>query len=226
MGDCDVPLFCIYIKQQNMIIGISAKAHSGKDLVGDYLVDKYGFKKVKFADKLKEIVALCLSVPRDMLENQEYKETILPSEWWVFEIPNLEGGVTVYPYEKYKDEYHEKFLVKVTPRWLLQKIGTECFRNIISPMFWVNALFASFVDGVDYVITDVRFPNEADKVKESGGTLIRLNRDGCLLSSHKSEIALDSYDFDSVVDNNGTKEELYAKIDEILYGIRGDNRKG
>lgn len=200
-----------------MIIGISAKANSGKDLVGDYLVSKYGYKKVKFADKLKDILSICLSIPREKLEDHEYKETTLPESWWVFEIPNTDRGVTVYPYLKYKEEYNEKFLVKVTPRWLLQRIGTDCFRCVISPDFWVNALFCSMEEGNNYVITDVRFPNEADMVKSNGGMLIRLNRAGYIFSNHISETALDCYDgFDHVVENNGTIDELYKKIDDIV----------
>lgn len=95
-------------------------------------------------------------------------------------------------------------------------------------------LKATKVNACNWIITDVRFPNEANAIKERGGIIIRVNRnEGCkpcsmiplykcneceysTQSKHPSETALDNYTFDEVIDNNGTIEELIVKLKEIL----------
>jgi len=98
----------------------------------------------------------------------------------------------------------------MTPRKLLQLLGTEAGRNIIHPNIWVNALFADYVcddcgqkecptDEEDtgqmihrsfprWIITDVRFPNEVKAVKERGGIMIRVNRGGFSITDGKETI--------------------------------------
>lgn len=185
------------------------------------------------------------------------------------------------------EEDLENCLVKPTPRLLLQLIGTECGREILHPNLWVNSLFADYKNEYEWnvkiqrensskideflhkpkveegypnwIITDMRFPNEAKAVKDRNGILIRVNRPiqmlfngdrvitnenkkmkvitsdneikRCKLSDgnhykfselrlddkHPSETALDQYqDWDYVIDNNGTIENLVKKVKEIL----------
>ena len=70
----------------------------------------------------------------------------------------------------------------------------------------------------NWIITDVRFPNEAKAVKDRGGILIRINRPGFEnTGDHLSEIALDDYkNFDTIIINDGTIEDLSKKIKEFL----------
>lgn len=69
----------------------------------------------------------------------------------------------------------------------------------------------------NWVISDVRFPNEAEAIKDRGGILIRVERNTGNTEIHDSEIALDDYkDWNYVIDNNGTIEELIEKVKEIL----------
>jgi hypothetical protein len=84
----------------------------------------------------------------------------------------------------------------------------------------------------NWIVTDVRFPNEADAIKNRGGILIRINRNslskdkiknaiektnGYLPAEHESETALDNYNkFDYIVENNSSIEELINKINNIL----------
>lgn len=105
-----------------------------------------------------------------------------------------------------------------TIRQLLQKFGTEVGRNI-SPNLWVDALMNDYIkaklDGYeeDWIVTDVRFENEAEAIRENGGILIRLNRNTGSNDQHPSETALDNYkNFDLVIDNNGTIDELIDKV--------------
>lgn len=135
---------------------------------------------------------------------------------------------------------HEPYIErrKLTPRLILQLLGTECGREIIHPNLWVNSLFADYVgipqvgvgitENNDYkypnwIITDMRFPNELQAVKDRGGITIRVNRPGVIMNGigynaneHPSETALDYAEFDYIIDNNGTIEELIEKVKKVL----------
>lgn len=336
-----------------MIIGVSGKIGSGKDLVGiiinyltlDYLEDnpqyelqdyiedmnfneeRIGkFEIKKFADSLKDIVCILIGCTREQLEDREFKEKELGEEWWYYKY-----GESLYDYKTEKtllirvmnsefiepctEEDLENCLVKLTPRKLLQLLGTECGRNIIHPNIWVNALMSNYksiirfnrytgfthcgspdwLDVCDacnskisryvwkgqtscdsceekktfpnWIITDLRFPNELEAVKERGGITIRGNRiekgktykiqdkttkdvfeakadidyrdyDDVVLrcknnfihrlsdynilyeNQHPSETALDNTEFDYVIDNNGTIDDLIQKVKEILIKER------
>jgi len=108
------------------------------------------------------------------------------------------------------------YIVKLTPRKLLQLLGTEAGRNIIHPNIWVNALFASYLKDSNWVVTDVRFPNEAQAIKDRGGITIRVTRPGTATGNHPSEIALDDAKFKYEIINDGSMEELVKKVKEIL----------
>lgn len=178
------------------IMGISGKINSGKDEIGNiirYLTSgaevrggEYAYWKpslghltsdvaiiddwkiVKFADKLKECVAIMIGCKREDLENREFKETPLGPEW------QTEGS-----------------LEPSTPRKVLTQLGTELVRKNIHTNAWVNATMADYVHTnkiisykeVDptyampnWLITDVRFPNEAQSIKDRNGIIIRVIR--------------------------------------------------
>ncbi len=289
-----------------MIVGISGKIGSGKDEVGkiiQYLtctetqkhnINHYdwapgvlesasNWKIKKFAGKLKDIVCLLIGCTREQLEDQEFKNKELGEEWWRYKIHD--GSVFRWAtLEEYnKEGKYQKFIVKLTPRKLLQLLGTDCGRDIIHPNIWVNALFADYTPIMpqirrgrmtslaasnavkeatfnpkypNWIITDVRFPNEAQAIKDRGGIVIRVNRGGFNITDgkeivsnvietddlrgydefvyqdeasviyrtsewkrkteHPSETALDNAEFDYIIDNNGTIEELIEKVREIL----------
>ena len=240
------------------LIGISGKMGSGKDTVGKIIQDLTKIKNSssespthqikKFADKLKDIVCLLIGCTREQLEDREFKEKELGEEWWQYGLilENTRKPI-LYPSKKENIEKQLKvfdnakmYIDKLTPRKLLQLLGTEAGRQILHPNIWINALFADYnpkFKGVEYdnlnkyypnwIITDVRFPNEAQAIKDKSGILIRINRnnffydeDGkkCLLiNNHLSETALDDYkDFDHIIENNGSIEDLITKITNIF----------
>jgi hypothetical protein len=190
-----------------MIIGISGKIGSGKDtlsIVINYLADKsapdsfnrweqpleeYTYKNKKYAENLKCMVCFLIGCNRIDLEDREFKEKELGEEW--------DG---------------------LTPRKILQLLGTEAGREIIHPNIWVNSLFADYTTDSNWIITDVRFPNEAQAIKDRGGIIIRIERPGgeshCG-GAHASETALDDYDFDIVINNDGTIDELIDKVKQL-----------
>lgn len=200
-----------------MIIGISGKIGSGKDTVGGIIQmlaltndSKVYWEIKKYAGKLKEIACMLTGCTLEQLEDQEFKKLQIGPDW----------GMT----------YRE----------LLQKLGTEAMRNGLHENVWVNALFADYkaIGSIDkderkfhtltegdliypnWIITDMRFPNEFDAIKSRGGITIRVNRIRYISThsegEHESERALDNHNFDYVIDNNGSMSDLILKVREIL----------
>lgn len=97
-----------------------------------------------------------------------------------------------------------------------QKLGTEAIRNGLHTNAWVLALMADYDKIFNWIITDVRFPNEADVVKEHGGIVIRIDGDPAGVRArssrnlnHPSEISLDNYEnFDYRYMNNKSLDDL------------------
>lgn len=228
-----------------MLISLSGRMNSGKDTVGkiikiltssphfnnkaviDFLDrDLYDsdWEIKKFADKLKDIVCLLLNVDRKTLEDREFKEKELGPEW--DRIIASDGKIYL------PDEYPDLEYSKLTPRLLLQIMGTQIGREIIHPNLWGNALMSGYKPNwteetkqywkdklpeyPNWIITDTRFENELKAVKDRGGITIRVNRPGLVESNHLSETSLDSATFDYVIDNNSGTEELVEKVREIL----------
>ena len=208
------------------LIGISGKIGAGKDTVG-IIIRQLGFtnnggtwENMKFAGKLKIIASLLTGIPIEKFEDQEFKKTILGSEWGK---PTKQNPLNAI--EPFKDI---TFVEMMSVRDLLQKLGTEAMRNGLHENVWVNALFADYSEDKQWVITDVRFPNEFKAIKEKGGIVIRVVRPHGYtdpntgehkeipLSYHPSETALDGHEFDYVIENKGSLIELIDKVKDIL----------
>lgn len=118
-------------------------------------------------------------------------------------------------------------LQKYTVRGFLQRLGTEAIRDTMHPNAWVNALFADFKCGStdgdnwfcdNWIITDCRFPNEAQAIVDKGGIVIRVTRPGeNLADAHPSETSLDNWKFDTVIENSGSIEDLRDKVAIFLH---------
>jgi hypothetical protein len=160
------------------------------------------WKIKKFADKLKDIVCLLINCTREQLEDADFKEKELGEEWNKWRISCSSDYHTEKKFFNTKEEclnfkefetswlWDEPILIKLTPRLLLQLLGTDCGRNLIHPNIWINSLMNEYksitlVDGHSskdvypnwWIITDVRFPNELEAVKSRKGITIRVNRD-------------------------------------------------
>ena len=179
-----------------MIIGLSGYARSGKDTVADHLVNTYGFTQKSFAAKMKEaIYTLNPIVHSDSIGEFRYQSL-----------------VDVYGLDKVKEDYPEV-------RRLLQVFGTEVGRSMFGDNFWVD-LTLNNLKSFHTVISDVRFKNEAEAIRKSGGQIWRVNRVGVgPVTGHVSEIDLDDYDFDFVLNNDTTIESLYAMADKGISSI-------
>ena len=111
-----------------------------------------------------------------------------------------------------------------TAREFLQRLGGTA-RDVLGVNVWVDAAVRCMDPNAPVVFTDARFLSEADEIRSRGGLVLRVNRpgvgpavaaDGTI---HKSETALDKYDFDHVVVNDGTVQDLHRTIAAIV-GLR------
>lgn len=210
-----------------MIIGINGKIGSGKDTIGA-IIQKLcitnncdQFENKKFAGKLKEIASILTGIPSIRFEDQDFKKTLLGSEW---------GTVKKNPLNAITPFSDINFNNLMSVRELLQKLGTEAMRDGLHTNVWVNALFANYSNKSNWVITDMRFPNELKAIEDKDGITIRVVRpkpqEMFLMNSttvidtripeHPSEIALDDAKFDYEIINDGTLEELVKKVSDVL----------
>jgi hypothetical protein len=138
------------------IIGLLGFIGSGKDTVSDILVEDHGFIKESFAGSVKDAVSTIFGWDRSLLEgdteeSRNFRET--PDAWW-----------------------SDKFGAPVTPRNILQLMGTESCRNVFHTDIWIFATQRRICIGKNYVISDVRFPNEMHFIRSMGGKIIRVSR--------------------------------------------------
>lgn len=205
-----------------MIIGIVGFIGSGKDTVADYLVETHNFTRDSFAGTLKDAVAAIFGWDRELVdgrtkEAREWREQVDP--WWAdrLRMPNL------------------------TPRLVLQLWGTEVGRQAFHTDIWIASLENKLRKSAgNVVITDCRFPNEVQAIKNAGGIVVRVVRGPepewyeTLVSMqgrattgikadymkqfnvHASEWEWVGSDFDLVLENNGTLEELYTNIKGLV----------
>lgn len=106
----------------------------------------------------------------------------------------------------------------------LQVIGVAA-RDVLGEDVWVDAAWRRLVSDGLYVVSDCRFPNEARRVTASGGPVVRVRRPGYgAANDHISEVALDDWPFDVVVDNDGSLEDLNVAADLLVQGTRAHKR--
>ncbi len=204
-----------------MIIGICGLIGAGKDTIADYLVNIHEFRRESFANTLKDAVAAVFGWDRVLLEGRtkearEWREQVDP--WWAerLQIPTL------------------------TPRWVLQYWGTDVLRNHFHDDIWIASLENKLrKTRDDIVISDCRFPNEIKAIKNQGGIVIRVVRgkDPEWMSAafaymsgpstigwaigkdalqkagiHASEYSWAATEFDYIIDNNSTIDNLYKQV--------------
>jgi hypothetical protein len=231
-----------------MLVGISGDINSGKDLVGkmfQYLTseyrDMYGFEHwlnrmemygsnphspieiKKFAEKLKEIVCILLNCTREQLEDREFKNKELGEEWWYYKSTHVTdlGRLVQYQGNLSKATSQYWTVIKLTPRLLMQLMGTECGRNIIHPNVWVNATMGEFIPGKsNWALTDTRFPNEGNAIYQRNGIVLRLERPETDIKDrsnlHESETALDLFKFTGILKNTKDLPYLLDQVKEYV----------
>lgn len=209
----------------------------------EYVKNNHHLKSVwiqkSFAHKIKQITYILLGCTMDQLEDPIFKETPLGEEWVKYKLNYTSHDRLSYCncsnyYEKYfrsKEEvveYIEGNLevdqdsikiskIELTPRMLMQLLGTEFGRDMVHPNLWVNALMTKY-KRQKWLVTDVRFFNEAKAIKDRGGILIRVDRDSDSKDSHVSENELITYkDWNYRIDNNYSLSELILRVRQIMF---------
>lgn len=215
-----------------MLIAISGRSNSGKDTVAGIIQDltsalpwmEHPFQIHKFADALKDCTCRILGCTREQLEDREYKEKELGVEWKCWKVKeSSEANWKLLPCEAgvSLSDFWDAELVCMTPRLLMQLLGTDCGRQILHPNLWVNSTFANYKPSDSWILTDCRFPNELEAVKARGGVVIRIERGKLDLNVHESESALDNYnDFDYVIYNDGSIDDLVEKVKAMLNEMK------
>ena len=105
-----------------------------------------------------------------------------------------------------------------SPRHAMQTLGTEWGRELIGPDFWLNAWLRRVETSKLVVVDDIRFPNEAEALKERGGVLVRITRPGTVVDNHISEQALASLEADFTIANDGTLRQFRDRLDDLVLG--------
>ena len=183
-----------------MIIGISGKAGSGKDTAAKMLEVLYSNPDISYEDfvnkRYKNFADILIVHFADALK--ETAQVLFRLGEW--ETNTQEGKKTTINW------------IGKTVRELLQGIG-QGLRDAIDFDLWVKILFANTKGWSNYIIADVRYPNEIKAIKERNGILIRIDRKGAGAGNHSSETALDDYkEWDVHIENNGSIEDLFETI--------------
>jgi hypothetical protein len=170
------------IKKSYNIIGLTGYAQSGKDTLASILIDRYGYRRVAFADTIREFL-------------YEINPMVACSPTgYLKDLVNLVG------WDKAKQEPQI--------RRLLQDLGVAA-RKLIDEDIWVTVALRNISPDDRVVITDVRFENEASQISALGGQLWRVKRPGVdAVNAHVSETQMDGYQVDQIFLNNGTVDDL------------------
>ena len=188
------------------------------------MVNFHGFRRDSFANTLKDAVAAVFGWDRVLLEGRT-KEA---REW-----------------REQRDEWWSDRLGKdITPRHILQYWGTEVCRQGFHDDIWIASLENKMrKTGDNIVISDVRFPNEIKAIKSAGGKVVRVVRgadpewyqDAWNMNQgptnmswsiskmrmeqrkiHASETAWIGKGIDLEIDNNGSIDQLFAQIKNLV----------
>lgn len=202
------------------VIGVVGLIGSGKDTVADYLQNFHGFRRESFASTLKDAVSNIFGWDRVLLEGRTEEARAWREQvdiWWSTRlgIPHL------------------------TPRWALQFWGTDIARKSFHTDIWIASLENKLRTSNDnIVISDCRFPNEIQSIKNAGGKIVWVQRgslpqwyntalmanNGCEdskktleeLNVHSSETSWIGTQIDIHIKNNGTIDELYSILSTLV----------
>lgn len=178
------------------LIGLTGYAGTGKDTVRTMLENEHGYTGFAFAGPIRSMLRELLTsngIDDRFIDEREFKE-----------VPIHELGVSY--------------------RQMAQTLGTEWGRSL-APDFWLRiakAYLAEQVDlgGTHFVISDVRFCNEAEWVREHGGVIWRIERTAAVpVRAHESESQIYDFHADTVIQNNGNFSDLNLAVSNALADL-------
>ena len=184
-----------------MIIGLKGLKNSGKDTVAAYLIKQHNFERRAFADPLKRSVAALLDIPYHEIDKWKNDPNV-----WV-------SVHTVGPYDEFST---------LTFRQFLQRMGDEASKQVWWDTFWDDLTLPidGFYHGKKIVITDCRFESNARRINICGGYVVQLRRPGFEVQDpHRGEELFPDKMVDYTLMNDGTLDDLYDKINEMLIHL-------
>jgi hypothetical protein len=185
------------------IVGLSGFARAGKDETAKVLVERYGFKQVAFADKLREMIYNINPIVNVDVYNgnrTEYLQEVIDRVGWDH-----------YKETQYGDEI----------RRLLQRLGTEGGRQTLWDTIWIDAAFAGLPEDSKIVVSDARFFNEFDAIRARGGEVWRIERPGVgPANDHASEMEAIKYEFDRTIHNSRDLDYLATMIHSVYADMQ------
>ena len=181
------------------LIGLAGRAGSGKDTVAHFLCETHGFVQISLADPLRDGLKAMLGLTDEQLHRRDLKET--PMDW-----------------------------LGKSPRELLQTLGTEWGREHVAPDFWLRVAerriarikaSSPWLHIAGIVLSDIRFENEADWLREQGGQVWHIKRNeapqlGSQAAAHRSEQHILAEAGEPHINNFGTLEALYDQVTDII----------
>jgi hypothetical protein len=228
-----------------MIIGINGYSGSGKDAMGKIIQElqpEKNWQIKKFAGKLKTIASILTGIPEEKFESEEFKKRNLKKCWWTicdegYQPMTIREFLQKLGTDGLRNGLHEDVWVNALMADYKKTTDLETFMyakgynddrkfnkgDTVS----LNSImeYMSETTFPNWIITDVRFYNEAQFIKEEGGVLIRINRFGVKpVNNHPSETNLDSSSFDYIINNDFSLEDLTKDVQEILNDIYNPNK--
>ncbi|WP_028451885.1 deoxynucleotide monophosphate kinase family protein [Chitinilyticum aquatile] len=218
------------------IIGLTGLAGSGKDTVADHLCAVHGFARLAYADKLREEVAHAWGIDLQPLLTRENKEIPTP----VLALANCQCSrfkLAMYqllisdaddPNDPATDEkWHLELTQPRSPRWIMQRWGTDFRRAWFGDSYWRDALAHQLADiSGPVVITDVRFDDEAIQLSQLGGEIWHITRPNLApVEGHASERGIATCYIDRWLDNASSTAHLHGLasifLDTMIYAQEG-----
>lgn len=204
-----------------MIIGISGYAGVGKDSFSNYLVSNHNFVKIAFADKIKRILMDLYDLSYQQLWGESKNRGSYDLR---YKIPNSNDYLTARLGSQAFGDCGRSLYQDTWVDYTLKDV-----KRLHDHYFWdyedCQGAFKNYFNfgRKNVVVSDCRYLNEMNRIREMGGILIRIKKTVVPLKGktgkHSSEVnqikVLDNY-FDKVILNDGNLEDLYKKIDDFM----------
>lgn len=179
------------------LLAFSGYARAGKDTAVQVLRTE-GYQRVAFADLMRTFL--------------EKLNPIVASSGRPSNPVRIMDVIERYGWDGYKES-----IFGTEIRELMQRLGTECGRQLLDDNIWIDSALNKLDPENYYAVADCRFVNEADAIRKRGGKVIRINRPGVgPANQHPSEISLDDYDFDAVINNDDDHDELRKRLLRVI----------
>lgn len=174
------------------LFGLTGAAGCGKDTIAERMMI-HGFVPTAFADPLRSAASEVFGLDYRYFTDRVLKDAVNP--YW-----------------------------GMTPRQMLQKMGTEAMRDTFGPDVWIRRWALTYTeirDVASCVVSDVRFENEAEMVRDCGGVVIHVQRPGLdpVEGNHASARGIKFYEGDLVLANDRDIKALFEKVDKLLQEV-------